>query len=81
MSGTVGIYTRGLWRLRDDVEMVTGLEPVRRWRTTHGLDAVTGWGFKPTADHARRMAARHGLPYLALEDGFVRSRRPSRVSG
>lgn len=35
--------------------------------------AVLGWGHKPTADKARRYAARHGLPYIALEDGFLRS--------
>lgn len=34
---------------------------------------VAGWGHKPTADRARRYAAEHGLPYIALEDGFLRS--------
>lgn len=34
---------------------------------------VAGWGHKPTADKARRYAARHNLPYIALEDGFLRS--------
>lgn len=34
---------------------------------------VLGWGHKPTADKARRYAARHNLPYIALEDGFLRS--------
>lgn len=76
MRGRVGIYTDGLWRLRGDVAAVTGLDPVRRRFTARGLTAVAGWGHKPTADHARAMAARHGLPYLAIEDGFLRSRRP-----
>lgn len=35
--------------------------------------AVAGWGHKPTADKARRYAAQHNLPYIALEDGFLRS--------
>ena len=30
-------------------------------------------GHKATAEHARAFAREHGLPYLALEDGFVRS--------
>lgn len=34
---------------------------------------VGGWGHKPTADKARRYAADHHLPYVALEDGFLRS--------
>ncbi len=42
-----------------------------------GLDAkretVLGWGHKPTADRARRYAAARHLPYIALEDGFLRS--------
>ena len=35
--------------------------------------AVIGWGHKPTADKARDYAAKHNLPYIALEDGFLRS--------
>lgn len=34
---------------------------------------VLGWGFKPTARRARNYAAKHQLPYIALEDGFLRS--------
>ncbi|MBE0465142.1 MAG: capsular polysaccharide biosynthesis protein [Halomonadaceae bacterium] len=36
-------------------------------------DAVIGWGLKPTSLAARRYAKRHRLPYIALEDGFLRS--------
>jgi capsular polysaccharide export protein len=39
------------------------------------LSAIAGWGFKPTAERARAEAARRGLPYLAIEDGFLRSIR------
>lgn len=35
--------------------------------------AVVGWGFRPTAAKARALAADHGLPYVAVEDGFLRS--------
>lgn len=34
---------------------------------------IAGWGHKPTADKARRRAARNSLAYIALEDGFLRS--------
>ena len=37
------------------------------------VDAIIGWGLKPTSRRARRIAERHGLPYIALEDGFLRS--------
>lgn len=37
------------------------------------VDAVIGWGLRPTAMSARAYAADKGLPYLALEDGLLRS--------
>ncbi len=39
----------------------------------HDCNAVLGWGLKPTADRARRYAAKSNIPYLAVEDGFLRS--------
>ena len=35
--------------------------------------SIVGWGHKPTADKARCYAAQHNIPYIALEDGFLRS--------
>ena len=46
---------------------------VRAMRGGADIDSVAGWGFKPTARYARALAARKGVPYLALEDGFLRS--------
>lgn len=37
------------------------------------VDAVAGWGLRPSARKAVAYAKRHGLPYVALEDGFLRS--------
>jgi capsular polysaccharide export protein len=44
-------------------------------RRTPGGDvkAVLGWGMKPTAAAGRRWATKTGRPYVALEDGFLRS--------
>ena len=36
-------------------------------------DAVIGWGAKHTSHRARNYAKRHNQPYIALEDGFLRS--------
>ena len=75
-GGAVHIFSAGLWRLRDEVAQMSGLVP-RRARLTAGTDgAVAGWGHKPTARHARAEARRRNLPYLACEDGFLRSIRP-----
>ncbi len=40
-------------------------------------EAVIGWGLKGLFARDAAWAARHGLPYLALEDGFLRSVRPA----
>lgn len=38
-----------------------------------GLTAVAVWGQRPTARRPADWAARHGIPLLRLEDGFIRS--------
>lgn len=37
------------------------------------LDFVVGWGDKPSAARPRVFARRHGVAFLAAEDGFLRS--------
>ena len=37
------------------------------------VDAIVGWGLKPTSTVGRRRAESRNIPYLALEDGFLRS--------
>jgi capsular polysaccharide export protein len=73
--GSVGVFSTGLVRL-PGLKTLLGAERLR-FRPGDGaaqqLDAVAGWGHKPTAERARDYAKRHGLPYLALEDGFLRS--------
>lgn len=36
-------------------------------------DSVFGWGYRPTANKAREYAQSRQIPYIALEDGFLRS--------
>lgn len=36
-------------------------------------DMVLGWGLRPSTQKARAYAAKHALPFIALEDGFLRS--------
>lgn len=73
--GSVGVFSRGiarLPRLKTFVrcrKLVLSPTPAQ----ARELDAVIGWGHKPTARVARDFARSHGLRYLALEDGFLRS--------
>lgn len=53
-----------------DAELVY-LPPALRKRVK--CDAIAGWGMKPSAASARQFAKIHDLPYIALEDGFLRS--------
>jgi capsular polysaccharide export protein len=73
--GKVGVFSTGMWRLPGlrsvlDAERLC-FRPGER--DARQLSAVAGWGHKRTAERARDYARRHGLPYLALEDGFLRS--------
>ncbi len=44
------------------------------------VDTVLGWGLRPTTQRARAYALRNKLPFVALEDGFLRSFRPGQSS-
>lgn len=71
----VGVFAPGILRV-PGLKALLGAETLRFWptaRTARNLDAIAGWGHKTTARRARSYAARQGLPYLALEDGFLRS--------
>lgn len=45
-----------------------------RWgMPREALDAVLGWGRKPSAERAQKWAKALGLPLMRMEDGFLRS--------
>lgn len=69
----VGIFSRGILRL-PLLAVLLKATPVRlrAWRTAP-VDVVAGWGLRPTTRKAVAYAGKHGLPYVALEDGFLRS--------
>jgi capsular polysaccharide export protein len=46
---------------------------VRSRAPTAAVDSLAGWGSGPAALRPRQWAAARGWPYLALEDGFLRS--------
>jgi capsular polysaccharide export protein len=76
----VAVSTLGLRRIAKDLAAVLGRPVIYRPPfVTWGCAAVAGWGHKRTAWAARTAAGIAGLPYLALEDGFLRSIRPGRA--
>ncbi|WP_189338815.1 capsular polysaccharide biosynthesis protein [Chromobacterium amazonense] len=74
---TIAVISRGILRI-PHLESLLGQQVAGlRWRwLPHNSSppiAVAGWGLRPSAARARAYAERNGLPYLALEDGFLRS--------
>ena len=73
----IAVLTRGLWKLRREIAALTGMTPVRCYTPPRPrFDAVAGWGHAATAIRARRLAESASVPYIAFEDGPLRSVRP-----
>lgn len=45
----------------------------RFFTSTSTIHQVIGWGLRPSTVQAQSYAQKHQLPYIALEDGFLRS--------
>jgi capsular polysaccharide export protein len=64
----------GILRLPFFSEMLgVRARPVRILTPSIGLTAVAGWGCRPSSRKALSYAKLNDLPYVALEDGFLRS--------
>lgn len=73
-----GTFSRTLSRL-PGIEALLGkpiiwLRPGAR-RVPEGVTEIAGWGHRPTTLRPRQWAARNDLPFVTLEDGFLRSLR------
>ena len=70
----IGVLSQGILRQPFLSEMLeTRVKPVTLTSDSIGLWAIGGWGSRPSSHKALLYASRHALPYLALEDGFLRS--------
>ncbi|MFO7716736.1 capsular polysaccharide biosynthesis protein [Desulfosarcina sp.] len=71
MLGTFskGILKRRLLPLALEADLVA----CRQSSRADKLSGIIGWGLKDNTEKADAFARRHQLPYLSLEDGFVRS--------
>ena len=64
--------TPGLRRVPTLAAMLPEWRLVDR-RAPADVAAVMAWGHRPSAEVAETFAARHGLPLIRIEDGFLRS--------
>jgi len=69
----VGIFSKGILKTVPYLELFLEDKVILNPKIPDGLTAIAGWGFKPTAKKAIEKAKEWNLPYLALEDGFIRS--------
>lgn len=65
------VFSRGIWRTPHLAQFLGEYTLTQKKQSV--VSAVLGWGLRPTAKKARDYAATHELPYIALEDGFLRS--------
>ncbi|HRD87083.1 MAG TPA: capsular polysaccharide biosynthesis protein [Accumulibacter sp.] len=73
MDGVYGVFNRGLRKMRGLDEFL-GAEVIRCVAGTPAkLTATVGWGRSRFARRAIRVAAARGIPFVCLEDGFLRS--------
>jgi len=69
----IGIFSRGILRI-PFLAVLLQAAPMRlRAWSTPRVECIAGWGLRPTTRKALVYADTHGLPYVALEDGFLRS--------
>jgi len=69
----IAVFSRGVRRIPHLAALLGEPLVYCPRRTSPELSRVVGWGSKPTAARARSFAAGNGVPYVALEDGFLRS--------
>lgn len=69
----VGVFSPGIRRIPHLQAFLGASRVIFLPGPARRVDAVVGWGRKPTGRRARRYAGRQGIPFVALEDGFLRS--------
>ncbi|AJQ93890.1 capsular polysaccharide biosynthesis protein [Gynuella sunshinyii] len=50
-----------------------GIIRIRRWQRSSTVRAIIGWGQRPSTRRSRATAKRLNVPFIALEDGLLRS--------
>ncbi|XEC95261.1 capsular polysaccharide biosynthesis protein [Paenibacillus tarimensis] len=68
----IGIYSKGIASI-PYLESFLEEEVVLNPKDERSLSHIAGWGLKPSATTAIKKSNKYTIPYLALEDGFIRS--------
>lgn len=77
---TYALLSHGLWQQRRDVACLLDAEVVLWPFALPGrIDGFVGWGRRPSAQRAMRLAERSGKERIILEDGFLRGFAPGQT--
>jgi capsular polysaccharide export protein len=68
----IGIYSKGIAQI-PFLESFLQDEVILNPKNSCPLSYIAGWGRKPSAAIAIKKAEKRNIPYLSLEDGFIRS--------
>ncbi|MFB4331515.1 capsular polysaccharide biosynthesis protein [Paenibacillus sp. CR_12] len=68
----IGIYSKGIAAI-PFLESFLQDEVILNPTNMENITKIAGWGKKPSAMRAIKKAEKYDVPYLSLEDGFIRS--------
>lgn len=69
----IGYFSRGIAKIPFLQELTEANLVAIHKLATQPVNRIVGWGMRSTAKGARKYAKKNQLPYIALEDGFLRS--------
>jgi capsule polysaccharide export protein KpsC/LpsZ len=72
-EGTIGVLSKGIQAIPHLQSFFKGEVVFGPFENPEELTHIAGWGMKPSAQKAIALAKKHDIPYLGLEDGFLRS--------
>ena len=70
--GRVGVFSFGIARI-PDLKAFLGADELALWPLARSVDHLVGWGQKPNTRLPRALGEHRDVPFVALEDGFLRS--------
>ncbi|WP_236096565.1 capsular polysaccharide export protein, LipB/KpsS family [Bacillus sp. SB49] len=72
-NGDIGILSKGIKDIPNLQSFLNGTVNFSPAKSINSLSFIAGWGMKPSAEKAIAFGEKHNIPYLRLEDGFLRS--------
>lgn len=72
-GGRIGIVSNGIKAIPNLQSFFKNKLEFNPYEYLLDLEYIAGWGLKPSAQKALEISNKYTIPYLALEDGFLRS--------